>query len=143
MFKRLGALVMSVMMLGSSMAAAAAADVNLEGYPSQKGYDPETVMWTDNPIENVLAETGIYGNAAEVNPNADSKSNVSMQNPYAANGDKFTGWAYSEFCWTNSYPIGNGRMAGMVAGGIDKEVIQINEDTCWDGSPYGTLKDEN
>ncbi|MFR2512797.1 MAG: hypothetical protein ACLS9K_13385 [Lachnospira eligens] len=31
----------------------------------------------------------------------------------------------------------------MVAGGIDKEVIQINEDTCWDGSPYGTLKDEN
>ena len=56
MFKRLGALVMSVMMLGSSMAAAAAADVNLEGYPSQKGYDPETVMWTDNPIENVLAE---------------------------------------------------------------------------------------
>ena len=57
MFKRLGALVMSVMMLGSSMAAAAAADVNLEGYPSQKGYDPETVMWTDNPIENVLAET--------------------------------------------------------------------------------------
>lgn len=106
MFKRLGALVMSVMMLGSSMAAAAAADVNLEGYPSQKGYDPETVMWTDNPIENVLAETGIYGNAAEVNPNADSKSNVSMQNPYAANGDKFTGWAYSEFCWTNSYPIG-------------------------------------
>ena len=125
MFKRLGALVMSVMMLGSSMAAAAAADVNLEGYPSQKGYDPETVMWTDNPIENVLAETGIYGNAAEVNPNADSKSNVSMQNPYAANGDKFTGWAYSEFCWTNSYPIGNGRMAGMVAGGIDKEVIQF------------------
>ena len=36
MFKRLGALVMSVMMLGSSMAAAAAADVNLEGYPSRK-----------------------------------------------------------------------------------------------------------
>ena len=30
----------------------------------------------------------------------------------------------------------------MVAGGIDNEVIQINEDTCWDGSPYGTLKDE-
>ncbi|MBQ8301040.1 MAG: glycoside hydrolase N-terminal domain-containing protein, partial [Clostridia bacterium] len=37
----------------------------------------------------------------------------------------------------------NGRMAGMIAGGIDKEVIQLNEDTCWDGSPYGTLKDEN
>ncbi len=34
-------------------------------------------------------------------------------------------------------------MAGMIAGGIDKEVIQINEDTIWDGSPYGTIQDEN
>ena len=31
----------------------------------------------------------------------------------------------------------------MVAGGVDKEVIQINEDTIWDGSPYGTITDEN
>ncbi len=106
------------------------------------GFDPQTVMWTNNPIENVLAQAGIYSNAAEVNPNA-SKDATGVQNPYASKGTNYNGWEYSEFVWTNSYPIGNGRMAAMVAGGIDKEVIQINEDTCWDGSPYGTLEDEN
>lgn len=107
-------------------------------------FDPETVMWTNNKIENVLAQTGVYQNAAEVNPNASSKTTDSnVQNPYGKPGEILTDWAYSEFLWTNSYPIGNGRMAGMIAGGIDKEVIQLNEDTAWDGSPYGTLKDEN
>ncbi len=107
-------------------------------------FDPETVMWTNNKIENVLAQTGIYENAAAVNPNASSKTtNSNVQNPYGKQGEILTDWAYSEFLWTNSYPIGNGRMAGMIAGGIDKEVIQLNEDTAWDGSPYGTLKDEN
>lgn len=117
----------------------AAAETN----QSPAAFDSETVMWTNNKIENVLAETGKYSDAAAVNPNADSKAQSDVQNPYGRPGEKLTEWAYSEFLWTNSYPIGNGRMAGMIAGGIDKEVIQLNEDTCWDGSPYGTLKDEN
>ena len=32
-------------------------------------------------------------------------------------------------------PIGNGRLAAMVYGGINTEVIQFNEDTVWSGSP--------
>lgn len=106
-------------------------------------FDPETVMWTNNKIENVLAQTGIYSDAADVDPNASSKDSSGVQNPYGKPGEYLTDWAYSEFLWTHSYPVGNGRMAGMIAGGIDKEVIQLNEDTCWDGSPYGTLKNEN
>lgn len=81
--------------------------------------------------------------SAEVNPNADSKNSSGHQNPYGKSGETLTDWAYSEYLWTYSYPVGNGRMAGMVAGGVDKEVIQINEDTIWDGSPYGTITDEN
>lgn len=115
----------------------------LSATAKETSFDPETVMWIDNKLENVLAQAGIYENAMEVNPNASSKTNTTVQNPYGKKGEVLTDWAYSEFVWTNSYPIGNGRMAGMVAGGIDKEVIQLNEDTCWDGSPYGTLKDEN
>lgn len=152
MLKKVGAIVLASIMLSSSLPAIAADindrivpdDVTVAGYPSDKGFDPETVMWTDNPIENVLAEQGIYSNAAEVNPNASNKETTTIQAPYGNSGKDFlTPWAYSEFIWTNSYPVGNGRMAGMVAGGIDKEVIQINEDTSWDGSPYGTLEDEN
>lgn len=117
---------------------------NMNAARAEAGYsfDPQTVMWTNNKIENVLAEAGIYKNAAEVNPNA-SKDSSGVQNPYNKPGELFNNWEYSEYIWTHSYPIGNGRMAGMIAGGIDKEVIQLNEDTCWDGSPYGTLKDEN
>lgn len=108
------------------------------------GFDPETVMWTDNKIENVLAqrENSPYKTVKDVDPNAD-KDDSGVQNPYASEGDTYNEWEYAEFVWTNYYPVGNGRMAGMVAGGIDNEVIQINEDTCWDGSPYGTLKNED
>ena len=134
---------LSVLLAVSMMPAFAAASSAENKEDTGMSFNPETVIWTNNKIENVLAETGKYSNAAEVNPNADSKASSGVQNPYAKPGELLTEWAYSEFLWTNSYPIGNGRMAGMVAGGIDKEVIQINEDTAWDGSPYGTLINEN
>lgn len=37
--------------------------------------------------------------------------------------------------WYNANPIGNGRLGGMVYGGIDQERIHINEDTFWSGEP--------
>jgi alpha-L-fucosidase 2 len=37
--------------------------------------------------------------------------------------------------WEEALPIGNGRLGGMVFGGIEKERIQLNEDTLWSGSP--------
>ena len=36
---------------------------------------------------------------------------------------------------TEALPIGNGRMAAMVFGGINNERIQLNEETVWDGVP--------
>lgn len=59
-----------------------------------------------------------------------------VQSPYNNEGDIYDKWSYYEFLWTHGYPVGNGRMAAMVMGGLDKEVIQINEDTVWNGSPY-------
>lgn len=142
MLRKIGSLVLSIAMLSSTAAFAAPAESAQDvAELSSSDFDPETVMWTDNPIEKVLEEGGIYETAKDVNPNAD-KDETNIQNPYASEGDTYNGWEYSEYVWTNFYPIGNGRMAGMVAGGIDNEVIQINEDTCWDGSPYGTLKNE-
>ena len=34
---------------------------------------------------------------------------------------------------TEALPIGNGRLAGMVFGGVNRERIQLNEETVWDG----------
>ena len=38
--------------------------------------------------------------------------------------------------WTEALPIGNGRLGGMLFGGLDSERIQLNEGTLWAGGPY-------
>lgn len=35
--------------------------------------------------------------------------------------------------WTEALPIGNGLLGAMVFGGIERERIQLNEDTLWAG----------
>ncbi len=35
--------------------------------------------------------------------------------------------------WVQALPVGNGRLGAMVYGGIDRERIQLNEDTIWSG----------
>lgn len=37
--------------------------------------------------------------------------------------------------WEEALPLGNGRLGGMVFGGITSERIQLNEDTLWSGFP--------
>ncbi|WP_282942018.1 glycoside hydrolase family 95 protein [Paenibacillus sp. RC67] len=37
--------------------------------------------------------------------------------------------------WEEALPIGNGRLGGMVFGGLEREIIQLNEDTIWSGTP--------
>ncbi|SDF54376.1 alpha-L-fucosidase 2 [Paenibacillus sp. cl6col] len=37
--------------------------------------------------------------------------------------------------WTEAFPIGNGRLGGVVYGGIQREQIQLNEDSIWYGGP--------
>jgi alpha-L-fucosidase 2 len=44
--------------------------------------------------------------------------------------------------WTEALPIGNGRLGGMVFGGVPAERIQLNEDTFWSGGPYDPINAE-
>lgn len=37
--------------------------------------------------------------------------------------------------WNEATPIGNGRLGGMVWGGVEQERIQTNDDTFWSGEP--------
>ena len=39
-------------------------------------------------------------------------------------------------CWLEGFPLGNGRMGAVIRGALDHEVLQLNEDTLWSGSPY-------
>ena len=37
--------------------------------------------------------------------------------------------------WTEALPVGNGRLGAMVFGGVEEELIQLNEETFWGGGP--------
>ncbi|NQU22812.1 MAG: glycoside hydrolase family 95 protein [Candidatus Nealsonbacteria bacterium] len=38
--------------------------------------------------------------------------------------------------WTEALPIGNGRLGAMVFGSVERERLQLNEDTLWSGGPH-------
>ncbi|CAN5782354.1 glycoside hydrolase family 95 protein [soil metagenome] len=40
--------------------------------------------------------------------------------------------------WTEALPIGNGRLGAMVFGGVQEELLQLNESTLWSGGPVQT-----
>ena len=44
--------------------------------------------------------------------------------------------------WGDALPVGNGRLGGMVFGGIVKERIQLNEDTIWNGKKRDRINPE-
>ncbi len=44
--------------------------------------------------------------------------------------------------WEEALPVGNGRLGGMVFGGIVQEHITLNEDTLWSGGPYDPTNPE-
>ncbi len=37
--------------------------------------------------------------------------------------------------WENALPVGNGRLAAMVYGNVEQDILQLNEGTVWTGSP--------
>src|SRR5690348_10740233 len=43
--------------------------------------------------------------------------------------------------WNEALPLGNGKLATMVFGGVEKEHLQLNEGTIWTGSPHNNLND--
>jgi len=44
--------------------------------------------------------------------------------------------------WLQALPVGNGRMGAMVFGGVEKERIQLNDNTLWDGRAQDTTNPE-
>lgn len=44
-------------------------------------------------------------------------------------------------CWEKAYPVGCGRLGGMIYGGTDVELIPLNEDTLWSGVPLSETRE--
>ena len=41
--------------------------------------------------------------------------------------------------WEEALPVGNGRIGAMVYGGVQRDQIQLNEETIWSGAPTPKL----
>ncbi|GAB3960195.1 hypothetical protein GCM10027614_81420 [Micromonospora vulcania] len=41
--------------------------------------------------------------------------------------------------WLEALPIGNGRLGAMVFGGVDQELLQLNEETITAGGPHNPV----
>jgi alpha-L-fucosidase 2 len=65
-------------------------------------------------------------------------STLPAQNPESPGGDH-TIWLHSAAGqWDHALPLGNGRMGAMVFGTVNRERIQLNEETLWMGGPRET-----
>ena len=51
----------------------------------------------------------------------------------AADPDPMLWYTHPAQRWGDALPVGNGRLGGMVFGGVAQERIQLNEDTIWNG----------
>lgn len=68
-----------------------------------------------------LAWQARAGLAADQRPHADAAHRLMLMQP----ADE----------WLEALPLGNGRLGAVVRGGIDREVISLNDDTLWSGQP--------
>lgn len=70
-----------------------------------------------------------------------AESTPSLKGQAPAPESKMTLWYRSPAAeWVDALPIGNGRLGAMVYGGVNKEFLQLNEDTLWTGKPIDRNK---
>ncbi len=74
---------------------------------------------------------------ARVNPELDTEYKGQLLGEASAPKQPLTLW-YRQPArqWVEALAIGNGRLGAMVFGGIQRERLQLNEDTLWAGGPY-------
>jgi len=107
--------------------------LSLEGdWQFRTGDDPAWAKWPvdpDSPEGQKMAQD--FHNSSK---NAAGAPQVVLEGKADPPAGSLTLW-YRQPAqqWTDALPIGNGRLGAMVFGGINKERIQLNEDTLWDG----------
>jgi alpha-L-fucosidase 2 len=73
---------------------------------------------------------------------AESADSVVAESSSVASPSRTLWYAKPAEVWTEALPIGNGRLGAMIFGGIDRERLQLNEDTLYAGGPYDPANPE-
>ena len=102
---------------------------------------PHTEKWTH--VAATVDPTGLlafYVNGARVAGSESELDGQAVTGAVEGPNDPLTLWyRRPAIRWTEASPIGNGRLGGMVWGGVRRERIDLNEDTLWSGEPYDNL----
>ena len=82
----------------------------------------------------------LFANGRRVAGTTSVEETVALTGEAPAPGKPLTLW-YRQPArrWAEASIIGNGRLGGMVWGGVSRERIDLNEDTLWSGEPYNNL----
>ena len=88
-------------------------------------------------IAGWIAATPSWAARHDVDESNNPKATQTFTDQAAAPDEPLTLWYRKPATkWeTEALPIGNGRLAAMVFGGVNNERIQLNEETVWDGVP--------
>ena len=102
---------------------------------------PHSDRWTH--VAATVDDSGLlalFVNGAPVAGSAAESDGVAVSGAVEGPGKPLTLWYRRPARrWTEASVIGNGRLGGMVWGGVKQERIDLNEDTLWSGEPYDNL----
>ncbi len=133
---------MAAACLGASAGTVAAED------ESSSDFDPEQVIWFDTVPENdstvssyLATKGGVYYGESKaaplyiIDPNNKNDTADYGNVTDSGEGETVSSRILSRIMSYLAMPIGNGRLGGMIYGAIDKEIVQINEDTFYTLQP--------
>src|SRR5512133_2652608 len=89
--------------------------------------DPNNQIFMPNPNSIILGAALLLaglGTTIHASPDSSHAAPLTLYYPQPAK------------VWTEALPLGNGRLGAMVFGGVERERLQLNEDTLWAGGPY-------
>jgi hypothetical protein len=116
---------------GNALRLIAGHETLQQALPHQEG-------WTH--VAGTVDESGqlaLFVNGQRAAGSAAVEDNVTLVGAAESPGHPLTLWYRRPARrWTEAAVIGNGRLGGVVWGGISTERIDLNEDTLWSGEPY-------
>jgi alpha-L-fucosidase 2 len=86
------------------------------------------------PFMTLLAILAGIGSVAGAAPSTSSNLRLWYRQPATVAGETESGWGWKNSrAWVQALPVGNGRLGGMLFGGVPVERIQLNEESLWSG----------
>ena len=100
-----------------------------------RGYEPDSGTWTHVAVTCAGNTITLYV-AGSTSKLAGPTEITFAGTATPPAGPMTLWWQRPGNTWTEAMVLGNGRLGAMIAGGVNKETIWLNEDTLWSGEPF-------